>query len=119
MALTDSGMRDGAFTLVLDTSSIPEEIRYVFEMAERNAFFQAAYERCMSGQINTTRDWVRSRESDAYIMNGFPEAMKAIAEGNSLVTYDLARYDAQEIERLVVEGRNRTMEEWQTAATRI
>jgi hypothetical protein len=70
----------------------------------------------MSGHIDTTHEWICFRVSDAYIMHGFPEAMKSIAEGSSPVKYDMARLDAQEIERSVLGGRDRTLEEWEAAA---
>jgi hypothetical protein len=56
IALPSLGMRDGAFTLNLDIKCIPENRRHIYKRAERNAFFQAAYERCMSGPINTTQE---------------------------------------------------------------
>jgi hypothetical protein len=99
------GLPSHSFTLVIDGEPIPTASTRVFDVLQRDAVWQLAYE----GSVNdpsirpTPPGWLQIRESKAFIMEGFPEALGDISQGISLVKCNFPTGQAQPIDPIVAQ----------------
>ncbi|KAI4715118.1 hypothetical protein J4E89_000804 [Alternaria sp. Ai002NY15] len=114
LALASLGMPAGAFNLVIDGMPTPETSAQVFNVLQRDAAWQSAYQQCVktpdsqSCQLN----WIMVRENAAFIMRGFPEALQEICSGKSLVRCNFDTGYAHDVDQIVAQGRTWTLIEW-------
>jgi hypothetical protein len=109
--LTSLGMPADSFSLILDGEPTPNRSAQVFDIVQHDALWQTAYSRCVSGWSDPPT-WQRARNNEAYIMEGFPEALEAMVEGRSIVSCNFDIGTTQDPDRLVSQGRTWTLEEW-------
>jgi hypothetical protein len=79
--LPAQGLPSNSFTLVIDVEPIPTASTRVFDVLQRDAVWQLAYEGCVNDPSiwPTPPGWLQIRESKAFIMKGFPEALGDIS----------------------------------------
>ncbi|KAF1847074.1 uncharacterized protein K460DRAFT_281411 [Cucurbitaria berberidis CBS 394.84] len=112
LALGRLGMPPESFTLILDGQPTPDKSAQVFEIVQRDAAWQAAFEKCWYEKTNPP-DWFRMRRTQSFIMRGFPEAIHDIVYGHSIVQCNFELGDTWDIHGLVQMGRNWTMDDWE------
>lgn len=109
------GMPSQSFRLVIDGDLSPTQSSQVFDVAQRDAAWQTAFEACMSYQsiLPIPPEWPDIRENNAYVMRGFPEALRAITDGQSTVSCNFDVGQMPDTESLIKKGRTWTLKEWQ------
>jgi hypothetical protein len=117
LALQDMGMPHGAFTLTLQCDSIPDKTREVFELVKSDAAWQRALEACWNDEHVVVRllgQCKRVPNTRSYIAFGFPEAIKGIVDGTSLVKLDFDLNDSCDVnvEELIPQVRSWRRWEW-------
>ncbi|KAI4954047.1 hypothetical protein J4E91_001756 [Alternaria rosae] len=114
LVLASLGMPASAFSLVIDGMPTPETSAQVFNVLQRDAAWQSAYQQCVktpdlqSCQLN----WIMVRENVAFTMRGFPEALQEICSGKSLVRCNFDTGFAHDVDQIVAQGRTWTLIEW-------
>jgi hypothetical protein len=114
LALTSLGMPTDSFELVIDGMSTPDISTQVFDVVQRDAAWQSAYERCIKAPISQSPrlNWMDIRDNDAYVMRGFPEAVQEICGGKSLVSCNFDTGFVHDIDQIAAQGRTWTEREW-------
>lgn len=114
-ALQSHGMPSQSFRLVIDGDLTPTRSTHVFDVAQRDAVWQTAFEACISDQSiwPTPPEWNKIRENRAYIMHGFPEALRALTNGQSPVSCNFDIGQMPDTEPLIRQGRMWTLSEWE------
>jgi hypothetical protein len=107
LALESLGMPVGSSSLVIDGMPTPEISTQVFDVVQRDAAWQSAYERCIITPSSRSPEssWVNMRENDAYVMAGFPEALQQIVYGRSLVKCNFDIGFVHDVDEIVEQGR--------------
>ena len=113
MALHSLGMPPQSFRMVIDGDLTPTQSTRIFDVAKRDAAWQIACEACLSDRKiwQTPLDSWEIRLWAVYIMDGFPEALRAITNGQSPVSCNFDIGQMPDTEPLVSQGRTWTLEE--------
>jgi hypothetical protein len=108
LALQDMGMPYGAFTFTLQCDAIPDRTREVFELVKSDAAWQTAFKACWNDKD------LDSEPPALYISFGFPEVIKGILDGTSLVKLDFDLDDScdVDVEELIARGKSWDEEDW-------
>ena len=116
MALHSLGMPPQSFRMVIDGDLTPTQSTRIFDVAKRDAAWQIAFEACLSDRRiwQAPLDWWEIRPNSAYIMDGFPEALRAMTNGQSPVSCNFDIGQMPDTESLVSQGRTWTLEEWES-----
>jgi hypothetical protein len=114
MSLHSLGMPPQSFRMVIDGDLTPTQSTRIFDVAKRDAAWQIACEACLSDRKiwQTPLDSWEIRLWAVYIMDGFPEALRAITNGQSPVSCNFDIGQMPDTEPLVSQGRTWTLEEW-------
>jgi hypothetical protein len=114
MSLHSLGMPSQSFRMVIDGDLTPTQSTRIFDVAKRDAAWQIACEACLSDRKiwQTPLDSWEIRLWAVYIMDGFPEALRAITNGQSPVSCNFDIGQMPDTEPLVSQGRTWTLEEW-------
>jgi hypothetical protein len=93
LALPTLGMPPQSFALVLDGKPKDEKASHLFDsVVQRDATWQRAFETWLSMKDFPlgSKNWLKARKSNCYIMKGFPQAVGDIIAGASFVkcTFD-------------------------------
>ena len=114
LRLPSLGMPTNAFTLVIDGEETPTNSTRVFDILQRDAARQLAYDECIGdrSKLPNQHSWLKIRDNEAYIMNGFPEALRAMHDGTSPVkcTFDIPPPHNPYV--IVTQGRGWTHRDW-------
>ncbi|OAG23506.1 hypothetical protein CC77DRAFT_1092823 [Alternaria alternata] len=115
MSLHSLGMPPQSFRMVIDGDLTPTQSTRIFDVAKRDAAWQIAFEACLSDRRiwQAPLDWWKIRPNSAYIMDGFPEALRAMTNGQSPVSCNFDIGQMPDTESLVSQGRKWTLEEWE------
>jgi hypothetical protein len=109
LALPALGMPPNAFTLTLDGNPLPEKMSEIFEVVQADAVWQEVFEAdCSKKQIN----WYKTRRNESYIMSGFPQAMRDITNGNSIVKCNFEIPESWGAGSIPEMGRRWSLGEW-------
>ncbi|KAF7671009.1 hypothetical protein GT037_010973 [Alternaria burnsii] len=114
MYLHSLGMPPQSFRMVIDGDLTPTQSTRIFDVAKRDAAWQIACEACLSDRRiwQTALDSWEIRHWAVYIMDGFPEALRAMTNGQSPVSCNFEIGPMPDTESLVSQGRTWTLEEW-------
>ncbi|KAI4683949.1 uncharacterized protein J4E84_006789 [Alternaria hordeiaustralica] len=114
LALESLGMPPKSFTLIIDGAAVPENSTQIFNVLQRDAAWQKAYQRCVIDAIDCQNApiWLASRENNAYIMRGFSEALQAITDDKSSVKCNFSPGLVQDVDQVVAQGRSWNDAEW-------
>ncbi|KAI4614485.1 hypothetical protein J4E83_007139 [Alternaria metachromatica] len=114
MALESLGMPQNSFTLIIDGAAVPDGSTQVFDVLQRDAAWQSAFQRCVIDAIDWPNPhmWLRCRENLAYVMRGFPEALQAISDHKSSVKCNFDTGLVRDVDQVVALGRSWTTDEW-------
>ena len=114
MSLHSLGMPSQSFRMVIDGDLTPTQSTRIFDVAKRDAAWQIACEACLSDRKiwQTPLDSWEIRLWAVYIMDGFPEALRAITIGQSPVSCNFDIGQMPDTELLVSQDRTWTLEEW-------
>ncbi|KAI4937305.1 uncharacterized protein J4E92_002035 [Alternaria infectoria] len=114
LALASLGMPAGAFNLVIDGMPTPETSAQIFNVLQRDAAWQSAYQQCVKAPDSQScqLNWVMIRENAAFIIRGFPEALQEICSGKSMVRCNFDTGFAHDVDQIVAQGRTWTLREW-------
>ncbi|KAI4695935.1 uncharacterized protein J4E88_000105 [Alternaria novae-zelandiae] len=114
LALESLGMPSGCFTFVIDGEPTPEQSTRVFNILQHNAAWQTAYDLSIHDSTvwPVPLTWLQGRDHKAYIMRGFPDALKAISAGRSVVKCDIDTGLGLDVDKIIAEGRSWTQREW-------
>jgi hypothetical protein len=108
LALQNMGMPHGAFTLILQCDAISDKTREVFELVKSDAAWQTTFEACWNDKD------ADPQLPTPYITFGFPEMIKGILNGTSLIKldFDLDNSCDVNVEVLISQGSSWSREEW-------
>ena len=114
LELESLGMPSGSFTLVLDGEPTTEQSTQVFNILQHNAAWQTAYDISIHDSTvwPVPLTWLQGRDHDSYILRGFPDALKAISEGRSIVKCDIDTGLVHDVDQIIADGRSWTQGEW-------
>ncbi|KAF4850444.1 hypothetical protein CGCSCA4_v003903 [Colletotrichum siamense] len=128
LALEHHGMPHGAFSLLLDGGPAPQLCEEIFQaVVQRDVAWQLARDESRRRGYLPARTWIerngehpwrrsshyRPAESDhGYIYEGFPRAMRDVAEKKSVVRCNFDVGVPWDVERIVEERRGRGEQEW-------
>ncbi|KAK1839432.1 hypothetical protein CCHR01_17941 [Colletotrichum chrysophilum] len=128
LALEHHGMPHGAFSLLLDGGPAPQLCEEIFQtVVQRDVAWQLARDESRRRGYLPARTWIerngehpwrwssyfRPAESDlGYMYEGFPRAMRDVAEKKSVVRCNFDVGVPWDVERIVEERRGRGEQEW-------
>lgn len=113
LELPGLGMPQDAISLTPECDALPERSRPVFEIVKQDAAWQTAFEeRSLAGGLYW--NWMNVRICAAYIAPGFPDALRRITRGTSLVKCDFELDGDCEVDadQLLEEGKSWDIDEW-------
>ncbi|CAE7020516.1 hypothetical protein PTNB73_10163 [Pyrenophora teres f. teres] len=84
-ALPSLGMPEGSFKMILDGQLIPERSTEMFDVARVDAQSQLLFEKDKPANCSAQQNWLRLRQMPNFIMFGFPQAIRDIVNGTSLI----------------------------------
>ena len=118
-ALKDQGMPSNAFKLALEADGIPERSSEVFDVVKQDAAWHDAYVRFCASQApasNPWNWWSEERSIPTYVVQGFPDALRDIVAGTSVVScdFDVGGACDVDVSALVERARNTgwTLNDW-------
>ncbi|KAF0321120.1 hypothetical protein GQ607_011727 [Colletotrichum asianum] len=119
LALEPAGMPPGAFSLVLEGEPVPWQSTQVFQrIIQRDAAWQEAWNQSLDRGILPALSWFgRKGESwghpaPDWAFDNWPQALRDIAEGTSVVKCNFDVGDPWSVEQIVDEHRGWTMNQW-------
>lgn len=115
LALAPAGMPPGSFSLVFDGDPTPEHSSWVFEtVVFRDAGWQAALDKSIA-LAHLSPSYFERRDSQCYISEAFPQAVRDIVNGTSVVRCNFplrGAWDDEKVEELITKARAWTIEAW-------
>ena len=116
LRLPELGMPPNAFSLLLECDGLPNRSRQIFDIVKQDAAWQTALERWIAGRTSglVPWQWMYVRGSGAYIAQGFPDAVRSLIDGDSLVKCDFELDNACDLdtEKLVAESQHWRLDDW-------
>jgi hypothetical protein len=113
LALPQLGMPPQSFKLILDGEPIPEKSIEVFiNVVQRDAAWQTAFEQLCAASTNITK-WTKMVGKNGFAVRGFPEALRAIVAGDSIVECNFDPGREWGPAPLVRTGKSWTMWQWE------
>jgi len=114
--LPELGMPANAFSLILECDGLHERSRQVFGIVKQDASWQTAFEEWNAARGFGLKpcEWMHVRVSEVYIAQGFPDAVRSLIDGNSLVKCDFELDKACDVdpERPVTEAQDWELDDW-------
>ncbi|KAJ3956616.1 hypothetical protein N0V92_006851 [Colletotrichum tropicale] len=119
LALEPAGMPPGSFSLLLDGQPVPWQCTQVFQLiVQRDAAWQAAWLLSLDRGILPSLSWfdrkgeLRGSRVPDLPSEKWPQALRDIAEGNSIVRCNFDVGDSWDVKKIVEDHRQRTVQQW-------
>jgi hypothetical protein len=112
--LPSLGLPLGSFTLVIDGEPISAGSTKVLNILHCDAAWQLAYEESINNKDlwPTPPEWLQLRRNAAFVMQGFPEALRDVSDGISPVKCNFPTGHAQPVDQVVTQGSAWSLTEW-------
>ncbi|KAI8179645.1 hypothetical protein K4K51_003419 [Colletotrichum sp. SAR 10_75] len=119
LALEPAGMPSGSFSLLLDGQPVPWQCTQVFQLiVQRDAAWQAAWLLSLDRGILPSLSWfdrkgeLRGSRVPDLPSEKWPQALRDIAEGSSIVRCNFDVGDSWDVEKIVEDHRQWTVQQW-------
>ncbi|KAJ0365054.1 hypothetical protein COL26b_012219 [Colletotrichum chrysophilum] len=119
LALEPAGMPSGSFSLLLDGQPVPWQCTQVFQLiVQRDAAWQAAWLLSLDLGILPSLSWfdrkgeLRGSRVPDLPSEKWPQALRDIAEGSSIVRCNFDVGDSWDVENIVEDHRQWTVQQW-------
>ncbi|TID07256.1 hypothetical protein CH35J_001192 [Colletotrichum higginsianum] len=130
LALGPAGMPSGSFTLVLDGDGDTRCSEIFQTVVLRDAAWQEAMDECYSRGILPPQPWAKRRQNPrsrgdgpggvayekaanhSYLYEGFPQAIRDIVNGTSVVRCNFDPGEYEDVEQLIETRKTWTLAEW-------
>ncbi|EQB46378.1 hypothetical protein CGLO_14574 [Colletotrichum gloeosporioides Cg-14] len=119
LALEPAGMPSGSFSLLLDGQPVPWQCTQVFQLiVQRDAAWQAAWLLSLDRGILPSLSWfdrkgeLRGSRVPDLPSEKWPQALRDIAEGTSIVRCNFDVGDSWDVEKIVEDHRQWTVQQW-------
>ncbi|KAJ0157998.1 hypothetical protein CTA2_12564 [Colletotrichum tanaceti] len=130
LTLGPAGMPSGSFTLVFDGDGDPQCSEIFQTIVLRDAAWQEAMDECYSRGILPPQPWAKRRQNPrsrgsgpggqayetaanhSYLYEGFPQAIRDIVKGTSIVRCSFDSGEYEDVEQLIETRKTWTLAEW-------
>ncbi|KAI4937349.1 uncharacterized protein J4E92_002079 [Alternaria infectoria] len=115
MVLSELGMPEDSFTLVLDGDPTPEHTPQVFRTLQRDATWQNALDACYMRGVLARPSWLYWRMNPGYMYEEFPELVRTLSPISSPVrtNFPLNSAGFYTVERLLKENQGSSLRDWE------